>query len=88
MRPGRAAGLELRGNGRVAASAAACHSVSRSGDTPKYARLAAATPQIPGPHSTTFKYSSRIRSLDSARSKRSAVTASLSLRSGLRDGER
>src|SRR5207302_1476485 len=43
---------------------------------------------IPGPHSATFKYSSRIRSFDSATSSRNAVTASFTFRKGLRDDER
>src|SRR5207302_10216775 len=49
---------------------------------------AASAPQIPGPHSATLRYSSRMRSLESASSSDKAVTASLTLRRGLRDADR
>src|SRR5258705_358164 len=88
VRSGRNVGFEARGCGSVAASSAACSWVRRDAGTAKYARLAASAPQMPGPHSATFRYSSRIRSFESASSRRSAVTASFSLRSGLREEER
>src|SRR2546422_6472928 len=43
---------------------------------------------MPGPHSATFRYSSRIRSFESVSSSRRAVTASFTLRIGLREEER
>src|SRR5207245_10703905 len=88
LRSRRNVGFELRGCGSVAASSAACSAVRCDAGTPKYARLAASTPQMPGPHSATLRYSSRIRSFDSASSSRRAVTASFTLRIGLRDEER
>src|SRR3989449_4784919 len=88
VRSGRNVGFDVRGGGSVAASSAACSALRREAGTPKYARLAASIPQMPGPHSATFRYSSRIRSLDRTSSSPSAVAASLSLRIGLREDER
>src|SRR5438034_2201067 len=88
IRSGRNVGFDVRGCGSVAASSAACSALRREAGTPKYARLAASIPQMPGPHSATFRYSSRIRSLDRTSSSPSAVAASLSLRIGLREDER
>src|SRR6266566_1041069 len=88
IRSGRNVGFDVRGCGSVAASSAACSALRREAGTPKYARLAASIPQMPGPHSATFRYSSRIRSLDKTSSSPSAVAASLSLRIGLREDER
>jgi len=45
VRSGRNVGLDVRGWGNVAASSAACSSLSREAGTPKYAPLAASTPQ-------------------------------------------
>src|SRR6266700_1670021 len=88
VRSGRNVGFDVRGCGSVAASSAACSSLRREAGTAKYARLAASTPQIPGPHSATSRYSSRIRSFESASSSWRAVAASFTLRIGFRDDER
>src|SRR2546430_4053719 len=52
-RSGRNVGFAVRGCGSVAASSAACSAPRREAGTPKYARLAASIPQMPGPHSAT-----------------------------------
>ena len=55
IRPGRSLGFALVGAGRVAASVAASTRVSRAADFPKYARLAASTPQISSPSSAVLR---------------------------------
>ena len=81
---GSARGLNRDGARGSPASTAACHSVTRRAETPKYIRAAASTPQVPEPRYTRFSQISRISRLLKLCSSHSVSSSSCTLRRNVR----